>query len=177
MIGDAAEVEAGAVLAADICIAGSGAAGISLALALIDSGLSVLLLEGGGAGFEAASQALYRGAVADPLMHSPTENYRRRAFGGSTAIWGGRCVPFDAIDFEARPWVAGSGWPFRLSVLAPWYRQANALCEAGRFAYAASDAFPAGLRPMLAGFAGEDFTADTPARRPGVAERGPHAAA
>ena len=161
MIGDAAEIEAGAVLAADICIVGSGAAGISLALALLDSGLSVLLLEGGGAGFEAASQALYRGAVADPLLHSPTENYRRRAFGGSTAIWGGRCVPFDAIDFEARPWVAGSGWPFGLGELAPWYGQANALCEAGRFAYAASDVFPAGLRPMLAGFAGKDFTADT----------------
>ncbi len=161
MIGDTAEIEAGAALAADICIVGSGAAGISLALALIDSGLSVLLLEGGGAGFEAASQALYRGAVADPLLHSPTDTYRRRGFGGSTAIWGGRCVPFDAIDFEARPWVAGSGWPFRLDRLLPWYRQANALCEAGRFAYTQEDAFPAGLRPMLAGFAGEDFSADT----------------
>ncbi len=161
MIGDAADIEAGAVLAADICIVGSGAAGMTLALALTDSGLSVLLLEGGGPQFEAASQALYQGAVADPLLHSPTEKYRRRAFGGSTAIWGGRCVPFDAIDFEARPWVAGSGWPFGPDVLAPWYEQANALCEAGRFAYTEADAFPAGLRPMLEGFAGADFTADT----------------
>ncbi len=161
MIADSADTEAGAVLAADICIVGSGAAGISLALALIDSGLSVLLLEGGGSGFEAASQALYKGVVADPLLHSPTDTYRRRGFGGSTAIWGGRCVPFDAIDFEARPWVAGSGWPFRLDTLLPWYSEANALCEAGRFAYSEADAFPAGLHPMLAGFAGADFSADT----------------
>ena len=161
MIGDAAEVEAGAVLAADICIVGSGAAGISLALGLLDSGLSVLLLEGGGDGFEAASQALYRGAVADPALHSPTDTYRRRGFGGSTAIWGGRCVPMDAIDFEARPWVEGSGWPVGPDALSPWYQQANTLCEAGRFAYTAGEAFPAGLRAMVAGFTGEDFSADT----------------
>ncbi len=161
MIGDAEEVEDGAVLAADICIVGSGAAGISLALGLMDCGLSVLLLEGGGAGFEAASQAFYKGGVADTLLHSPTDTYRRRGFGGSTAIWGGRCVPFDAIDFEARPWVGGGTWPIGLGELAPWYGQANVLCEAGRFAYTAADAFPAGLRPMLAGFSGADFSADT----------------
>ena len=162
MIGDASEVEDGASLAAGICIVGSGAAGISLALALGDSGLSVLLLEGGGAGFEAASQALYRGAVADARLHSPTDTYRRRGFGGSTAIWGGRCVPFDAIDFAHRDWVAGSGWPIGPDDLAPWYGAANALCEAGRFAYSAAEAFPdGGLPPMLAGFAGADFSADT----------------
>ena len=161
MIGDAAEIEAGAALAADICIVGSGAAGISLALALVDSGLSVLVLEGGGAAFEAASQALYQGAVADPRMHSPADWYRRRGLGGSTTIWGGRCVPFDAIDFEARPWVAGGGWPIGMDSLAPWYGPANALCEAGRFAYTAADAFPAGLRPMIDGFGGADFSSDT----------------
>ncbi len=161
MMGEAVEVETGAVLTADICIVGSGAAGISLALALMDTGLSVLLLEGGGRTFEAASQALYQGTVADPRLHSPTHTYRRRGFGGSTAIWGGRCVPLDPIDFEARPWIAGAGWPIGLNALMPWYKQANTLCEAGRFAYTAADAFPAGLRPMLAGFAGEDFSADT----------------
>ncbi len=33
------------------------------------------------------------------------------AFGGTTGIWGGRCVPFDPIDFESRDYVSNSGWP------------------------------------------------------------------
>ena len=161
MIGDASEVAAGAMLTADVCIVGAGAAGISVALGLLETGLSVLLLEGGGERLEPASQALYEGAVTDARLHAPTDQYRRRSFGGSTAIWGGRCVPFDAIDFEARPWVDHSGWPFGLAALRPWYEQANALCEAGRFAYSAADALPACAAPMLAGFEGQDFTADT----------------
>lgn len=36
---------------------------------------------------------------------------RNRIVGGSSHTWGGRCAPFDVIDFEERPWVPGSGWP------------------------------------------------------------------
>ena len=42
------QVENGASLEFDVCIAGAGAAGITLALELENSGLSVCLLEGGG---------------------------------------------------------------------------------------------------------------------------------
>ncbi len=161
MIGSARDIEAGAVLDADICIVGSGAAGISLALALLDSGLSVLMLEGGGERLEESAQALYDGAVADPALHAPPIKYRRRGFGGATAIWGGRCVPFDPIDFEQRPWIAGSFWPFGLETLLPWYAQANELCEAGRFAYTVQAAFAEGARPMLAGFQGKEISDTT----------------
>ncbi len=160
MIADAQDIAPGTTLEADICVVGSGAAGIALALALLDSNRSVLLLEAGGQSYEPASQALYEGSVSDAGLHAPTHTYRRRSFGGSTAIWGGRCVPFDPIDFEPRPWIANSGWPIDAAALAPWYAQANSLCEAGRFAYTAENAFPAGLRPMLAGFDGADFTSN-----------------
>lgn len=151
----------GQTLAADVCIIGAGAAGISMALALADSGLDVLLLESGGLQVEEDSQALYAGSVTDPLMHSPPDRYRQRRFGGSTTIWGGRCMPFDAIDFEARDYIADSGWPIGMDALLPFYPQANRLCEAGEFSYRADDAFTRPLAPMISGFDSPHFTADT----------------
>ena len=49
MITDARTLADGAMLQADVCIAGAGAAGMTIALDLRASGLSVLLLESGGA--------------------------------------------------------------------------------------------------------------------------------
>lgn len=161
MIFDAWDMPAGTRLEADVCIVGAGAAGITLALALADSGLEVLLLEAGGFADEEATQALYRGRVADPRLHSPLDHYRKRRFGGSTTIWGGRCVPFDDIDFTARDFVPGSGWPFGREELAPYYARANELCEAGPFAYTVAEAFERPLRPMIPGFAGRHYSANT----------------
>src|SRR6185312_13033218 len=56
MIDDARHVREGESLGADICIVGAGAAGITLALALIGSGLEVLLLESGGRKAERRTQ-------------------------------------------------------------------------------------------------------------------------
>jgi choline dehydrogenase-like flavoprotein len=158
---DADEAEDGTAFQADICIAGAGAAGITLALRLIGSGKSVLLLESGGERVEEATQRLCEGEVVDPALHSPPDKYRQRRLGGTTGIWGGRCVPFDAMDFERRPWIAESGWPFGLEELLPYYAEANRICEAGRFAYTVEQAFPAGARPIIRQFRGRRFTDDT----------------
>ena len=160
MILHAEAIDAGVVLRADVCIVGAGAAGIALALSLRGSGLDVLLLEAGGERADAASQALYRGEVADPALHSAPDRYRQRRFGGSTTIWGGRCVPFDAIDFERRAWVPHSGWPFGREALLAHYQAASVLCEAGPFAYAA-EAVAGGMPEMLEGFAPEHFDTAT----------------
>lgn len=154
MIEDVNRVPRGSVLTADVCIVGAGPAGISLALSLADTGLSVLLLEAGREGRDKAAQALYQGEVADERLHSPPHRYRLRGLGGSSSLWGGRCMPYDPIDFEARPWVPGSGWPLCYEDLLPHYVAANTLAEAGRFAYDAREAFP-GSPPMIAGFASE----------------------
>lgn len=164
MILDAHDIPSGTRLQADLCIAGAGAAGISLALALEASGLDVILLESGGDTPEPATQKLYEGTVADTRLHPPTESYRVRSFGGSTTLWGGRCMPLDAIDFEARDYMPHSGWPITLDDLMPWYAQANALCEAGEFAYTAEQAFvpPASPSPpMIGGFESDVFTTNT----------------
>ncbi len=152
MILDAATVDSGATLRADVCVVGGGAAGISLALALSGQSLDVVLLESGQLRAHAPTQALYEGEVADERMHSPPDKYRQRRMGGSTTIWGGRCMPFDAIDFEARSQVPESGWPISLEDLLPFYPEANKLAEAGRFAYDADDALGGGAQPMIRGF-------------------------
>lgn len=161
MITDAADIAEGASLSADVCIVGAGAAGITLALELAGSGLEVLLLESGGLRAERDTQKLYQGAVADERLHAPPHRFRQRRFGGSTTIWGGRCVPLDEIDFERREYVPNSGWPFSLETLLPYYPRANELSEAGEFRYRASEVFNPLPRPMIEGFRSEHFTTDT----------------
>ena len=147
-------------LRADLCIVGAGAAGIAIALQFLDASASVLLLEAGGETPDAAAQSLYRGEVAAARLHAPADTYRERRFGGTTTLWGGRCIPFDPIDFETRDYMPGSGWPFGLETLAPYYPHANAICEAGDYAYVADQAFPGGMRPIIEGFPETDFTSD-----------------
>ena len=160
MIEDANGVEDGARLDCAICIVGAGAAGITLALQYLRGGRRVILLEAGGLAPDAATQALYAGEVADAALHSPTDRYRERRFGGTTTVWSGRCIPYDRIDFERRDWVPDSGWPIDYDEVAAHYPAANALCEAGDYAYDANHALPGPMRPMIAGFAPESFDAD-----------------
>lgn len=150
----------GQELQADVAIVGAGAAGIAMALELMGSKLSVLLLESGGLEEEPATQDLYAGTVADARLHSPPIRYRQRRLGGTTTIWGGRCMPFDPIDFEVRDGVPGSGWPVSRSDIEPFYARANALCEAGEFAYTAGAAFGSDKLPIVKGFVSADFSSN-----------------
>jgi choline dehydrogenase-like flavoprotein len=152
MIEEATNIQNGACLQSDVCIIGAGPAGIALALDLSDRGISVLLLESGHIDSDTKTQSLYEGEVADARMHSPPDKYRQRRLGGSSAIWGGRCMPMDPIDFESRDYVPHSGWPISYEDLLPYYPAANALAEAGRFSYEADDALGALAAPMIRGF-------------------------
>jgi choline dehydrogenase-like flavoprotein len=152
MIIDASTVDNGACLWADVCIVGGGPAGISLALSLSGQGLKIVLLESGGNHEHAPTQQLYAGEVADEKLHSPPDKYRQRRMGGSTTIWGGRCVPFDPIDFETRGHVPHSGWPLSYEDLLPFYPEANSLAEAGRFSYDADEALGPGAAPLFPRF-------------------------
>ena len=125
---------------AAVCIVGAGAAGITLACELDGMGLPVLLLDAGAvAEHEVASQDPYAGSSEG--LHPAPHFFRRRGFGGTTAIWGGRCVPYDPIDFETRPFVPDSGWPIRYEELARHYPKAMTYCDAGDFEFDARRAF------------------------------------
>ncbi len=117
-----------AVFEADICIIGSGAAGITLARSLEGSGLRVLLLESGGADYEEPVQALNAG-TSTGVPYYDLDHARLRLFGGTTNIWGGRVAELDPIDFERRDWVPGSGWPFGRAELDAYYSRARAALD------------------------------------------------
>lgn len=157
MILDALSLAPDAMLEADLCIVGGGAAGVSLALALEGSGLSVLLLEAGGRKFDPKQQDGLNGEVAEGSVHSPPHMYRRRVLGGATSIWGGRCVPFDPIDLEKRDWVPDSGWPISWDTLSRYYPKAHDFFEAGAYAYDIAEAFGAEAKPVIEGLADPDI--------------------
>jgi choline dehydrogenase-like flavoprotein len=131
---EASEITAGSVVEADICIAGGGAAGITLARQLSRGKHSVLLLEGGGFRRESESQDLYRGQADRPLADTYMHGSRLRYLGGTTNHWLGFCRPLDEVDFASRPWVPHSGWPFSGETLEPYYRRAAEVCQV-RFAF------------------------------------------
>ena len=106
---------------ADVCIVGAGPVGIALALECERRGLSVTLLESGSDGFDADAQALSTMEIVDPRHHAPSDLAIRRALGGTSLIWCGRCVPYDDIDFERREHVAESGWPIEHHDIARYY--------------------------------------------------------
>lgn len=128
MIEDLRKLADGAVLEADVCIVGAGAAGITLAMEFANTSTRVLLLEGGGETFEPESQSLYD-AENVGIARRPMVRSRLKMFGGTTNHWGGRCSPLDAIDFEARSWVPGSGWPITRADLDPFYARAIPVCD------------------------------------------------
>lgn len=132
MIDDARTLEEGAVLGADVCIVGAGAAGITLALRLIDSGLSVLVLESGGYEVEQDTQALYKGRMTGITTWSP-DKHRWRLFGGSTSRWAGWCMPLNPEDFAVRDFIPMSGWPITFDDLIEPYQRAHELVEIGPF--------------------------------------------
>jgi len=133
----------------DVCIVGGGAAGITLACELDGCGLRVLLLEAGGFGSSAASLDFYRG-VADEPHPEPTQ-YRAIGLGGTTRLWGGRCVALDPIDLEPRDYVPYSGWPIGYQELAQYYPRALAYCDAGKFDFSVSGSLANPL-PTIDGF-------------------------
>jgi flavin-dependent dehydrogenase len=90
MITDARTLADGATLEADVCIAGAGAAGMTIALDLRASGLSVLLLESGGAERDPEVQSLSEGRMTG-IDTWNVRAMRIRALGGTTGI--GRLVP------------------------------------------------------------------------------------
>lgn len=119
----------------DIIIVGSGAAGIALAMEFANTDTKVIVLEAGGHNYDQVIQDPYKGDVVTPANHGPLESYRRRMFGGTTTVWGGRCSPFVELDFKERDYVKNSGWPITKDEMDPYYVRAHDYCDVGDFDY------------------------------------------
>jgi hypothetical protein len=138
-----AECDVATPLEATICIIGAGAAGLTLACELDGSGMKVLLLEAGGLRPDAAaSDEMYQGSAEAP--HPNPTQFRRVVFGGTTGTWGGRCVPFDPVDFEKRDYIPGSGWPIAYDEVARFYPRAMDYCDAGAFDFSVAKSLRGG---------------------------------
>jgi choline dehydrogenase-like flavoprotein len=111
---------------ADICIVGSGAAGLSLASAFFDSAAKVVVLESGAAKPAAWADELDL-AETIGVEHRGITAGRVRAFGGTTRAWGGQLIPLRQSELASRPWVPHSGWPIAASTLEPYYRAAESV--------------------------------------------------
>ena len=116
----------------DLCIIGAGAAGITIAHSLRDSGIKIVLLDSGLESLDARAQDLYSGSNIG-LDYWPLDSVRLRMFGGSTNHWEGSCNDFDEIDFVDRPWVKHGGWPLTKTELVPFYKRAVNYVQLGPY--------------------------------------------
>lgn len=96
---------------ADVAVVGAGPAGMALALSLARSGLEVAVLESGLDGRDLRTQALSAASSQEPESHVSMDTATERRLGGTSWIWGGRCVDFDPADFEEKPAWEVPGWP------------------------------------------------------------------
>ena len=123
-IADVESLQAGLAIHADVCIVGSGPAGLTIASELGGSGAHVLILESGGLQEDAAADALNEfESVGQPRVVTGWKT-RNRVFGGTSHTWSGRCAEFDDIDYAPRDWVPHSGWDIARAELAPFIRRA-----------------------------------------------------
>jgi len=134
MIVDSRSLPAGHDISTQICIIGAGAAGITIARELAGSAIPVCLLESGGFEPDAETQDLYAGELIGD-HYQTLDTTRLRFFGGTTNHWAGYCRPMDEVDFAARDWLPGTGWPITRASLDPYYRRAQPICELGRYDY------------------------------------------
>ena len=114
----------------DVCIVGSGPAGLVLAEELAGTGRRIFLLESGDLVPSAESDALNEiRSVGVPRVLDQTL-VRNRTLGGTSSTWSGRVATFDDMDFAAREWIPNSGWPLDRTTLTPFFPRARAYLQA-----------------------------------------------
>ena len=92
----------------------------------------MVLLESGGRNFDPAVQDLSEAAEWDRKRHAPLSLSTRRQVGGTSNTWGGRCVPFDPVDFASRPYLDIPAWPVGYADLQPYFQRACDWMVCGR---------------------------------------------
>ncbi len=101
-------------------IIGGGTVGLYAAVELSKRGQSVLVIESGGmelGGFDPSTYA------TTGLPHEGIRIGRSRSLGGTSNLWGGQLVEFQAVDFEGRDWLPDSKWPIRYEEIQPYYQK------------------------------------------------------
>jgi choline dehydrogenase-like flavoprotein len=148
MIRNGQDISSGTELSTQVCIIGSGPAGITAAWQLQKAGIKVILIEGSReySTREASwpnKNLLYGGKAVGQFEHNEPDFLilpkpdgsdfpweRERIYGGTSQHWGGQCRPQDPIDLEERKTGLSldfPGWPITRADLDPYYAQASEL--------------------------------------------------
>ena len=114
---------------------GAGPAGIAIAIEVANKGFDVVLVESGHEQFDPNTQQLAEAAEWNTALHAPMSMSVRRQLGGTSTIWGGRCVPYDRVDFECRDHISNVTWPVTYDELLPYYQRACSWLQCGRAAF------------------------------------------
>jgi len=136
-------IPTGTALKTEVCIIGSGAAGVTTAWFLQEAGIDVILIDGSRDLPEAPYEdkiLLDNGTSVGLFKHNEPEflirpqyagqsgpKERERTYGGTTTHWGGQSRPLDPITFEGVP--GYDGWPITRDELDPYYKQAMDYCK------------------------------------------------
>lgn len=115
----------------EFVVIGAGPVGIVISLELVRLGFSVTLIESGFVSYDAEINSAGYFESNNSLTHAPMEIAMRRQFGGTSNIWGGRCVPYDPIDFEKRDFVDFSNWPLEYNDIYPFFARTSFYCKCG----------------------------------------------
>ncbi|NQX10195.1 FAD-binding protein [Microbacteriaceae bacterium VKM Ac-2855] len=126
----------------DLCIVGAGPVGLAAALEAADAGLRVLLLDAGDFSSgrrDVPSSRRPAPHIVDDARHAPMEQIARRGIGGTSWMWGGRCVQFEPLDFEHRDHVPDSLWPIGVHEVRPWQSAAADYLDCGSATFRSDD--------------------------------------
>lgn len=136
------------VLETEVCVVGTGPAGIALAREFANQNFRVVLLESGNLDLpDPNTQSLAKVDTETDFVQVTADN-RNRRFGGNSSYWaikigrgqvGLRHRPLDEVDFEKRDGLPYSGWCFSKDYLNPYYDRAQEFFQMGPFAYDAED--------------------------------------
>lgn len=106
----------------DVCIIGSGPAGMTLCAELANSGKRVCILESGVFKKQAYADRLKK--VNSTGEIKVKDNSRERVVGGTSTTWGGGSAPMDDVDFSARDFIeTKKGWPISIEELSKYYKK------------------------------------------------------
>jgi GMC oxidoreductase/pyridine nucleotide-disulfide oxidoreductase len=126
------DIAHGARLRTRLVVVGAGPAGIVSALEASRRGVDVIVIETGNRRPRSDYQQLSIAHRQQPDVHAPVELTVSRQIGGTSAIWGGRCVPYDRVDFIERDIAPESAWPLSYQDVENYFGSACAWMLCGR---------------------------------------------